>query len=1134
MNTSYICQVCKAQEAKFSDDEKILPTHCEECRDINMVNTRTHQILLSHHKTYGTAHLQLDSYNNLITFGLQRIVNETPEIVVNGAKGQRFVYSFGHLFVENPKIATEDRTLRPLLPSEARLRDLCYESAICVDITSQTYENDNLVDTKLNQRVIIGYIPTMLKSVICNLSDKSARDMVNANECMHDQGGYFIINGKERVIIFQVRPAYNFVQVIEQALTTSTKYKYIAEVRSVAEESGYSVLVQSMFSMNGKTIFFSLPNIKEPIPAGIVFKALGILDSEEIKKMIGMKYEKGEKYVKYILYESAHITNRDDAIAFIGKHPMYVIQKEKQTAYAKQIVEMELFPHLGITATLTQKAEFLGYMVHKLISTIIGVRKDDDRDNISNKRVETSGALIGDLFRAVFGNYVKNLALLLQKNTDIISHINKSGNYITKNIQTCFSTGNWGSKKSNHIKQGVSQVLDRMTFSATLSHLRRCVITTGKDSKNEKIRQIHTSQFGFICPAETPEGAQCGIVSNLAMLTRVSRKISTVLTKETILGCETISDTGINVLVNGVIIANTEEPDLLIEEIIELRKNKLIDRSVSAVFDSIDNEIRILCDEGRLLRPVFIVRDGKIYDGYEKSWDQLVEEGYIQYLDTNEIENSVIAMTPAALENSEYTYDACEIDPYTILGVCASIIPYPDHSQSPRNCYQSSMAKQALGVPLLTYNQRADTTIHVLDYPQRPLVSTNAAKMMGFNDMPSGQAPIVAILAKEGFNQEDSIILNKGSIDRGLFRVTTYFTIADQEARNSSKGYQTIEIPPVEIQRKDLNYSFLETTGPYAGIVKKGYHLKKDDVVIGKIFTKTGKDKTEERATAPKTDVSVAIKTGDEGIVHNVILTTTPEGHKMVKIVLRVIRIPEIGDKFASRAAQKGTCGMIFGQEDMPFTSQGITPDMIINPHCIPSRMTINQLMETLQGKTCAMKGKFGNATPFSSSSTNVVDRLCDELESAGYERHGYESLFDPYTGKKIDAKVFIGPTYYQRLKHLVSDKMHSRAKGQVTSLTHQPVEGRSRDGGLRFGEMERDCVLSTGASRLMKERLFDMSDPYSAIVCSLCGQISTSQTECKICKEDKLCAINIPYAAKLLFQELNALGVKIELIPKK
>ena len=1130
MNTSRICVVCKSKTAFFSKISGEFPSHCLGCKDIEMVNFYSHNLIQNFFDTNGTAHLQIDSFNNLVLNGLQRIVKETPEIVITSTKSQKFVYSFGQLSVSNPTIVADDRSLRDVLPSEARIRDLTYEASIYLDITTQIFENDLLVNTKLSQRVIIGNIPIMLNSIRCNLYTQTPVDKIKSLECERDQGGYFIINGKERVIISQQRPIHNFVQVIEQPVTTSTKYKYIAEIRSVAEESGYSVLVQSMISTNNKSIYFSLPNIKEPIPAGIVLKALGIIETNDIIRLINMQYDIGQKYVKYILYDSSHITNREDAILYISKYPMYTIQKEKQVAYARQIVEMELFPHLGITATLKEKADYLGYMLNRLISTVIGVRKDDDRDNISLKRFESTGVLIGDLFRCVFGAFVKTMGILLLKNnTDILNHIGKYTTSFTENLRRPFSTGNWATKKTTHMKQGVSQVLDRMTFASSLSHIRRCTITTGKDSKNEKIRQMHESQIGFICPAETPEGAQCGIVSNFSLLVKISRKISTVLTREQVLKCENISENGIFILLNGVIIATTENPDELVEEIYNFREAKLIDRDVSAIYDSSDNEVRILCDEGRIMRPLFVVKDRKICEHYVPNWDKMIEDGHIRYVDSVEIENSVIAMTPETLTETDHIYDFCEIDPYTMLGVCASIIPFPDHSQSPRNCYQSSMAKQALGVPFLTYNQRADNTIHVLDYPQRPLVTTNAATMLGFDKMPSGQLPIVAIMTKEGFNQEDSVILNKASIDRGLYRVTTYFSISDKETRNNSKGYQSIDIPPVDIRRKEYNYSFLQTSGPEMGIVKRGYHVKKDDVIIGKVFTKTGKERAEERK-----DSSVVIKTGEDGIVHNIIVTSTPEGHKMVKVVLRLIRIPEVGDKFASRTAQKGTCGMIFSQEDMPFTSEGITPDLIINPHCIPSRMTINQLLETVLGKGGCMKGKFGNSTPFSTSSVDMTTKICDQLESVGYERNGRETMYDPYTGKKFDAKIFIGPTYYQRLKHMVSDKIHSRAKGQVTVLTRQPLEGRSRDGGLRFGEMERDAIISFGVSRFMKERLFDMSDPYSAIVCSLCGLISTSQTECKSCKEDKLCSINIPYAAKLLFQELMAMNVKIQLIPKK
>ena len=517
--------------------------------------------------------------------------------------------------------------------------------------------------------------------------------------------------------------------------------------------------------------------------------------------------------------------------------------------------------------------------------------------------------------------------------------------------------------------------------------------------------------------------------------------------------------------------------------------------------------------------------DGKIYSKAMKTWDELVEMDAIRYIDSNESENSLIAMFQSDLER-EYVYNFCEIHPSMMLGVCASIIPFPDHSQSPRNCYQSSMAKQALGIPLLTHNMRADTILFMMDYLQRPLVSTMASTCMGFNDMPSVINGIVAILTKEGFNQEDSVILNKSAIERGLFQVTSYFTISDEETRRSSSKYQSIEMPPTDIRNSKNNYSFLD---PIFGIIREGCHVKKDDVIIGKILTTITKDGGSE-----KKDISLTIKPGEEGIIHKVTVLTTLKGYKMVKIMIRTLKISEQGDKFASRTAQKGTCGMVYSQENMPFSSCGMVPDIIINPHCIPSRMTVNQLLECVLGKSCCIEGTFGDATPFSEASVNIADKLCERLRKNGFEKHGLEVLYDPYTGRKLNCNVFMGPVSYQKLKHMVSDKIHSRAKGTVTTLTHQPLEGRSRDGGLRFGEMERDAMIVHGSSRFLKERLFDMSDPYTVIVCSICGMISSSQTECKGCKEDKLYVINIPYAAKLLFQELNSMGIKTELIPNQ
>lgn len=1246
-----------------------------------MEETKVRQLLKNYFQNYGVAHIQIDSYNEFVTKGIQRAIDEKSDIVVEPKLNTKIVFRFGNVFVSNPIVIDEDRSIRPLLPKEARDRELCYQSTVYIDITEQTFEGGNLVKQKLYQRIPLLQIPTMIGSCICNLKDMTKKEKIEAGECRYDPEGYFIIKGKEhdrikrvieRVIVSQQRPNYNFVQVIEQNITNNTKYKYISEIRSVAEESGYSVVVQTMMPLDERTVYVSLPNIKEHIEAGIVFKALGI-PVEDIPKLINMKYDRGQRYVKSIVKSSYLVQTRENALSYISRYPMYPIPKDKQEAYARQVVERELFPHLGILSTTRDKAEFLGYMINKLICVCIGIRKDDDRDNVANKRIETTGILLFDLFRSVYDGFIKNATLQLQKKLDIVSIISHYTT-MTKAIKTCFSTGNWSTKKTTHMKVGVSQVLNRMTYAATLSHLRHIVIPIGKEGKNAKIRQINTSQFGFICPAETPEGATCGIVTNFSLLTKVSKRTSTILTKEAITSCPSFSKTNFDnrVLLNGTPIGFTNEPEKLVYEIVEKRQNGLIDSEVSAVYDEDEEEVVVYCDEGRLLRPVFVVKDGKAYNGDETTWDNLLHAGHIRYVDPNEIEHSTIAMNREILEKGEYHYDFLEIHPSMILGVCASIIPFPDHSQSPRNCYQciwkeerivmadnsvkkikdvqigdyvrsvdpvslsisnvkvihcftkttekammklssmdgkqlvctfdhpilaikegckshawvkagdlklgdrigivqldqcvfipltqiqahdnveisditvdsdnhsfvidngiivhnSSMAKQALGVPLETFDFRADTMMYVMDYPQRPLVSTDAAEFLNFNDMPSGCNPIVAIMTKEGFNQEDSVILNKSSIERGIFRVTGFFTISDEEVRKDTANFQVIEIPNMEIRNKKNNYAFLHQSGPFAGIIKEGSHVKKDDVLIGKVSIRIRKSGEEE-----KKDISLTVKSGEEGIIHKVRINSTPKGGKIIKIVIRVIKTPEVGDKFASRAAQKGTCGMIFSQEDMPFTPDGITPDIIINPHCIPSRMTINQLMECVLGKSCALQGKFGNATPFSSHSVNVAERLCNDLQSLGYERHGLERMFNPYTGEEINAKIFIGPTYYQRLKHMVSDKMHSRARGHVTMLTRQPVEGRSRDGGLRFGEMERDAIIVHGTSRFLKERLFDMSDPYNVVVCTKCGMISATQTDCKGCGDDKVRMINIPYAAKLLFQELMAMGIKTELIPKQ
>jgi DNA-directed RNA polymerase II subunit RPB2 len=1127
----------------------------------NIEEKNVWKIIEDFFKTKGLVYKQIEHFNHYINIGIQRVINDEPCIEIIPKQGQRYVIEFGNITVSAPGIIEDDRSLKIIYPQEARRRNLNYDAAICCDITQTLYEDDKIIEQSKYNRTPIGRTPIMLRCDRCNLSKLTKKQRIKAGECEYDAGSYFIIRGNERVIVSQLRANHNNVMVFKQK--PNEKYSYISEMRSMSEETGHSVQLNAMIGNDDRTLVFSLPYIKELMPIGIVFKALGFTD-KEIPQFISLDSVKTRKYMRLILRDSFFINNQEEALEYMGEFSMHTIPKEKRSKYAKQVCETEIFPHMGICSTNKEIAIILGYMVNQLLSTHIGMREPDDRDNLSNKRIETAGILCTELFRTLFKRYTNTIKLQLEKKKtrpDALSIIRKT-NSITQGLKHCFSTGNWGVQKNAYIRTGVSQVMSRMTFGATLSHTRRIVIPIGKEGKNSKIRQIDQSQFGSICPSETPEGQTSGIVLNFSLLACVTKKISTSLVKEVVekskniihiydLDLSCIKDTS-HIFLNGILIGMTYNPDKLTKEIVKLRRRGQLDSDVSVTYDMIDDIVKIYCDAGRVIRPLFTVGNNglKVNNSSSHNWDTLVKKHIIEYVDTSEIENCVIAMTPDHI--SKWKNDYCEIHPSMMLGVMASTIPFSANSPSPRNCYQCSMGKQALGMYALSYQQRTDTITYVLDYPQRPLVGTKPAEFMGFNDMPCGINAVVALMTYTGFNQEDSIIMSQSAIERGLFTITSYRTITETEKKGDMYISEKIGIPPEStsgikegnpgyFRRKNGDYSLLDDRG----VVREGITIKKGDIIIGKITTEIVKtaDATSSlvKGSEIKTDCCIRAKQGEEGVVDMVDITKNPDGYIQVDVKIRRTRIPEIGDKFASRAAQKGTCGAVYRDEDLPFNSDGIRPDIIINPHCIPSRMTINQLMECVLGKACAIGGFYGDATPFTSSSTNnAAEKICDLLKKVGmeqnqpYERTGWETLYNGMTGEPIKAKIFMGPTYYQRLKHMVSDKIHARAQGHVTTLTRQPLEGRSRDGGLRFGEMERDCMIAHGASAFLKERLFTCSDPYQIIVCDKCGMIVPSKDECVSCKQDKVTKCNFPYAAKLLVQELMAMGIKVAIKPKK
>lgn len=907
---------------------------------------------------------QLDSFNDFVQFGIQRIVDQESTITVNIKKGQVYTVKFGEITIAPPQVIEEDRDLHYSYPADARRRNLTYDSAIYCDLT-ETFHNEGEKTTTFSPKQVIGRLPVMLGSSICNLSKLSASKRIEAGECPNDPGGYFIISGYERTIVASIRGNYNQVIVLKK------DNGHVAEVRSMSNETGHSVLIKAMINSSGRPIEFSLPCIEKPIPAGIVFKALGYTNMSDIVKLIDIEHPNAKKLMNYIERDSYFCQTQKEALEFIGKYAMHTIPSERETAYAKQVVETELFPHLGITGTNKEQACFLAHLLHKLLATHLGLRSVDDRDNYANKRIEVAGVLLAEIFRNLFKKYIIFIKTQLEKRKQCpdVKTVTSRIKSITKGIHQCMSTGNWSvQKNASYVKAGVSQILDRMTYLSSISHLRRIIMHIAKEGKNVAIRQLHASQYGYICPSETPEGHRVGVVLNFALLATVSNNIPAIMIRNAIDECKNISfieDIELTqvcgktrVMLNSVIIGYSEEPHEFIVEFKELRTRRIIPSEVSITYDLVDNDIKIYCDEGRVIRPLFTLTDNKlnITAQEEYNWRTLLNENKIQYVDASEIENSVIAMTPKML-TKQYN-DFCEIHPVCMLGVIAMCTPFSDHSQSPRNTYQASMGKQAIGVPSLGYNIRTDTMLHVLHYAQKPLVTTKTSDILGINDMPSGLVAIVAIMPMYGYNQEDSIILNQGAIDRGLFHLTTYRTISECEKKRDTYSYEKIGLPPRNsdgikegqpgyFKRKNGNYSLLDENG----IVKTRTHtgsaisVKKGDVIIGKMII-TGNKAGEETCV----DASKIIQVGEEGIIDRVHVNITPNGYKLVKVVIRKMKVPTLGDKLASRSAQKGTIVMIYPEVDMPFTvKDSIRPDIIINPLCVvgDTQITINDRKTT-------------------------------------------------------------------------------------------------------------------------------------------------------------------------------------------
>ena len=1106
-----------------------------------------------------------------------------------------------------PVIYENNGSQKVMYPNEARARNFTYASNTFVDFHFTTRErygeafcNIKEHPVTIIQKVTCGKLPIMLGSKACILASKTYNKRIDYEECEYDEGGYFIVNGTEKVLVCQERQAENKVYVFQNSKTQS-KYSYICEIKSLPDKKvltpkNVQVKITAKESIHGRNIKVSVPHIKQDVPLYVVFKALNVTNDFDITNYIlyDVPRENWREYTQFLrasLEEASTITTQEMAKDYLCKHVNMMgydrdkSEKERRMTYLNDIITNDFLPHLGNNSNI--KAYFLGYMVKHLLDVFLNKKDVDDRDSYVNKRIDTSGVLMSNLFRQYYTKLIKDMKTNINKEytngswkatREFNNIINDTNIYkcikfstITTGLKFALATGNWG-LKNNKNKQGIAQVLSRLTYNSSISHLRRVNTPMEKTSKLVAPRKLHGTQIFYICGAETPEGAGVGVVKNLALSCHVTgysdiAPIYDLISGFDVIPIKDVSPSDISsstkIFINGSWHYITYKPKKIIDELRNMRRCGLIHIHTAVVWKIREHIIEIYTDAGRCTRPIYITKNSetaisnkiiKQLEDRKINWNNLISgslnsadtthqtnisEGVIEFIDVQEEDNCMIAINHEQLvtnktSNIKCPFTHCEIHPAFIQGILASMIPFSDHNQSPRNTYQSAMGKQAMGIYATNYRYRMDTLAHILRYPQLPLVSSRVIKYLPSNNLPSGINAIVAIASYSGYNQEDSIIMNQSSIERGLF-ISDYFrTYKDEEKKRQSSS--------VKMQEKFTRPNMKNTLGTqgnnYSKLNDKGFpndnvYVKENDVIIGKIHPIHSKKDTNELYRC----CSSSIKGAEAGFVDKVMVNRNGDGYKFVKVRIRTVRVPTVGDKHASRHGQKGTVGMVYKQEDMPFNKLGMKPDLIMNPHAVPSRMTIAQVIECLMGKIGTNIGMYGDATAFTKFNEK---KLGDILEDLGFQRHCDEVLYNGRTGEQLKVNIFMGPTFYQRLKHMVDDKIHSRSNGPNVILTRQPVEGRSRDGGLRFGEMERDCILSHGAAQFLKETLQDRSDNYRMYTCKFCGLVSSVNKAaqinyCKNCDNNtSFSEVRVPYAMKLFIQELETMCVAPRLNTKK
>jgi DNA-directed RNA polymerase beta subunit len=1102
----------------------------------------------------------IENYNNETRNKIPNIIKSTK---INTDNGE---ITFENVHIKKPfeKIAGKNE---PLTPMMSRHKQTPYFARIYATVVfkpkpiapglrgEDIYNPGDVEERKDNFE--LGSIPCMLGSELCHLTktgetkEEERLRRVELGECYNDPLGYFIVKS-ERVII------------IQEQLRTSTFLMYPREKNGPVEgmivcPNPEGTLKVWMNVTKHQCVRINLQHLKkqtfEGLPIFMLFQILGFTPNEALERI----YEFTNPQFKQRIYFAAQaslaefaaipVTSIEDCLEYV----LTIRRKldDKNIIVLEQIlsdIHRDLFANITDVKT---KITHLAMYCAKMFEFMIGERTLDDRDSWANKQLVTAGFQISKLFKTIWIDMIKNIRIKskLMRGLKAVTD-NFTAAKIHDNFVTAFGPNKWGlaGRKSS---ENITDALKRATPIEVYAQITRVTFAVNRQSKSLDVRLIHPSQLGYLCLYESPEGEGIGIVKNLATscyisLERDPEVLYQMFKEDGILGLFVSSNKEnidqIPLMINGIIHVWCNS-DIIMPELKRLRREGVIHKDVCLFYNQRDNTVEIYCDNGRPTRPLFVVDDNHQLRIVNKklqnaSLEILVREGCIEYIDAREQEYILVSQTyddcqdayknlsigietTNGLKIPKYTH--CEIDPSCMFSICAGLMPMANRNAGPRINFQAGMFRQALNQYNSSEHNRFDATYKMLHYPTKPLFQTDIHEVTGMNSMPAGQTAHVAILAHSD-NPEDGIVIKEEAIKYGNFldmcKKQTVQSVAS--SKNQKEYIEEFQRPSTAPGEPGARYEAIEENG----LPKLDSYIRQGDCIIGKvrIFFKDGTIR----------NISEFTGIGGEGYVDRVLITTNSADQRVIRVKLRKNRKYIPGDKMALRYSQKGTIAKIIPARLLPRVkdgpNKGMVPDVLINPHSLPSRMTNNLLIEMKVSKAAAITGHFFNATTFRNFDSEM-EYAEKTLSDYGLDMHGKENFILP-NGNDLRVKVFFGPAHYQALRHHVADKIQMRARGSVTPQTHQPMQGRSKEGGLKVGEMERDALISHGGSALLKERMCEASDAYNLPICGTCGNIAITDHinkvyTCKVCGDKATFGIvRIPYVIKLLMYYLNAAGV--------